>query len=343
MKRLTLEEISKLAGVSRATVSRVINDYPHIRPEIRERVQTIIDQTGFRPNIIARSLVSNRSNIVGLIIPSVVQKVFTDPYFVALIHGIAQGCNRNQIVLSLYLFHSLEEKRNVIQTIVGTGLVDGMIVTGDNRDTEIVETFIASQIPLVMVGTPDLASVSYVDTDNYNGAYVATQHLIECGCRRIGIISTEINKSSEHRLSGYKQALADHQIALDERLITYGNYTIDSGYQAMKELLPYRPDGVFSTNDAMAIGCLRAAREAKIRIPEDICLIGFDDLPYAMQAEPALSTIQQPIQQSGSEAVELLLRLIDHDGRTDLPLSTILPNTLIVRGTTRPVQSKQMV
>ena len=338
MKRLTLEEIGKLAGVSRATVSRVINDYPFIRPEIRAKVQAIIDQTGFRPNSIARSLVSSRSNIVGLIIPSVVQKVFTDPYFASLIHGIAQGCNRNNLVLSVYLFHSLEEKHNVIQTIVGTGLVDGMIVTGDSRDFEILDIFLKSQIPLVMVGEPDRADVSYVDTDNFGGAYTATKYLINMGFQRIGIITTEINKSSEQRFQGYKQALLDHNIAIHENLIAWGNYTAESGYLAMREILPHRPDAVFSSNDAMALGCLRALREANIRVPEDISLVGFDDLPQALQAEPPLTTIQQTIQESGCEAVELLLRLLNDDGPT--PLRTILPNTLIVRGTTRAVQSQ---
>jgi LacI family transcriptional regulator len=337
MKRLTLEEIGKLAGVSRATVSRVINDYPFIRPEIRSKVQEIIDQTGFRPNSIARSLVSSRSNIVGLIIPSVVQKVFTDPYFASLIHGIAQGCNRNNLVLSVYLFHSLEEKHNVIQTIVGTGLVDGMIVTGDNRDTEILDVFLNSQIPLVMVGAPDLDNVSYVDTDNFGGAYTATKYLIDLGFRRIGIIATTINRSSEDRLQGYKQALLDHNIAVDEQLIAWGNYTVESGYQAMRDLLPHQPDAVFSSNDAMALGGMRALREANIRVPEDISIVGFDDLPHALQTEPALTTIQQTIQESGCEAVELLLKLLNDDG--PLPLRTILPNTLIVRGTTRAVQS----
>lgn len=341
MKRLTLEEIGKLAGVSRATVSRVINDYPFIRPEIRARVQEIIDQTGFRPNSIARSLVSSRSNIVGLIIPSVVQKVFTDPYFASLIHGIAQGCNRNNLVLSVYLFHSLEEKHNVIQTIVGTGLVDGMIVTGDSRDFEILEVFLNSQIPLVMVGEPDRADVSYVDTDNYGGAYTATKHLIDLGFQRIGIIATTINKSSDDRLRGYKQALLDHNLPVDEQLIVWGNYTIESGYHATRDLLPHRPDAIFSSNDAMALGCMRALREANIRVPEDMSIVGFDDLPHALQTEPPLTTIQQTIQESGCEAVELLLKLLNHDG--PLPLRTILPNTLIVRGTTRGAVSEEFI
>jgi DNA-binding LacI/PurR family transcriptional regulator len=214
-----------------------------------------------------------------------------------------------------------------------------MIVTGDNRDTEILEVFLNSQIPLVMVGEPDRTDVSYVDTDNYSGGYTATKYLIDLGLQRIGLIATDINKSSEDRLRGYKQALLDHNIAVDEQLIAWGNYTVESGYLAMRALLPFQPDAVFSSNDAMAVGCMRALREANLRVPEDISVVGFDDLPHAMHTEPPLTTIQQTIQESGCEAVELLLKLLNHDG--PLPLRTILPNTLIVRGTTRAVQSEK--
>jgi DNA-binding LacI/PurR family transcriptional regulator len=342
MKRLTLEEIGKLAGVSRATVSRVINNYPFIRPEIRTRVQEIIDQTGFRPNIIARSLVSNRSNIVGLVIPTVFQEVFTDPYFTSVIYGIAQGCNRNNLVLSLYLFHSLEEKHHVIQTVVGTGLVDGVIVTGDSRDFQILDSLLNSQMPFVMVGEePERPDLSYVDTDNFSGAYMATEHLIELGHRRIGLIAAKNNRSSERRINGYKKALSDHQIEVDDQLIAYGNYSADSGYHAIREILPQKPEAIFAINDAMAMGCMRALREAKIRVPDDMSVVGFDDLPYALQTDPPLTTVRQPIQESGCEAVELLIKLLAQD--EPQPISTILPNTLIVRGTTRAVQSQPFI
>lgn len=334
MKRFTLEEIAKIAGVSRATVSRVVNGYPHIRPEIRERVQAVITQTGFKPNALARSLVSNRSNIIGLIIPSVVQKVFTDPYFAYLIHGIAQSCNANGLILSLYLFHSLEEEHNVIQTLVGTGLVDGMIVTADRHHQAMVETLIANQIPLVLIGEPeDRSKISYVDTDNVAGGYMATKHLIDVGYRRIGIIAAQVNKSSDLRLEGYRRALNDHSIKVDKRLMAYGNFSQDSGYEAVREILPYRPDAIFATNDAMALGSMRALREANISVPDDIGIIGYDDFPLAQQAEPPLTTIRQPVQQSGIEAVEMLIELLNHD--IPAPLHRLLDNTLIVRSSTR--------
>lgn len=335
MKRLTLEEIGKLAGVSRATVSRVVNNYPFISPEIRERVQKVIAETGFKPNLAARSLVSNRSNIIGLIIPSVVQKVFNDPYFPYLIDGIAQGCNANGLILSLYLFHSLEEERNISQAILSTGLVGGMIFTSDRRYRSMFDSLHAGQIPMVLVGKPedDMPKISYVDIDNLSGGYMATKHLIDQGYRRIGIIAATINKSSEERVKAFYNAMQDHGREVEENLVAYGDFSMQSGYEAMKALIPHRPDAVFATNDSMAAGAIRAIKEANLRVPEDIGLIGFDDLPNPLQGGSSLTTIHQPVHQSGIEAVNILHKMLNNE--LAHPIHKVLPNTLIVRATTR--------
>lgn len=339
MKRLTLEEIGKLSGVSRATVSRVINNYPHIRPEIRERVQTIIDQTGYKPNVVARTLVSNRSNIIGLIIPSVVQQVFSDPYFPTLISGIARGCNANNLVLSLYLFDSLEDERNLFQAIIGTGLIDGLIVTTARRNQEMFDTLQESGFPVVFVGEPDdIAKTTFIDIDNITGGYTAAQYLLELGHRRIAIISTHINRSGESRLEGYRKALHEYGVPFDDHLVAYGDFSLDSGYSAMQSLIPHQPSAVFVTNDLMALGSLRALREAGLRVPEDVSVVSFDDLSPATQADPQLTTIRQPVQQTGKDAVTMLLGLINGD--IQHPQHVFLPNELIVRASTGAVRSK---
>ena len=333
MKRLTLEEIGRLAGVSRATVSRVINNYPHIRPEIRERVQAVIEQTGFQPNAVARSLASNRTNIAGLIIPGIAEEVFTDPYFPNLITGIAQGCNENGLVLSLYLFTTLEEQRSVIQAMIRAGLVDGLIVTTDRRHDGTWEMLLASHIPLVNIGEPDEGiSVSYVDVDNAHGGYLATKHLLEQGYRRIGIVAGTNNKSADRRLEGYQRALREYGVPFDPQLVAPGDFSLDSGYNALKALLPYRPEAVFATNDSMAHGCLRAIREARLSVPDDIALVGFDDLSPAEQADPPLTTIHQPVKQIGVQAVEILCQILR--GETHEPQHRILPASLVVRAST---------
>jgi LacI family transcriptional regulator len=313
----------------------VVNDYPFIRPEIRERVQKVIAQTGFKPNLAARSLVSNRSNIIGLIIPSVVQKVFTDPYFPYLIDGIARGCNANGLILSLYLFHSLEEEKDVPQAILGTGLVGGLIFTADRRYLGMLDALLEGDIPLVLIGQPedDMPEISFVDIDNHAGAYMATKHLIDLGYKRIATIAAHINKSSEQRFDAYKQALSDHGIPIDKRFIAHGDFSIESGYQAAKTLIPQSPDAIFAANDSMALGAMRAIREAGLSVPHDIAIVGFDDLPGALQAEPPLTTIHQPVQQSGIEAVKILHAMLNDE--LEKPAHIFLPNTLIVRGSTR--------
>ncbi|MCD4687404.1 MAG: LacI family transcriptional regulator, partial [Anaerolineae bacterium] len=179
--RLTLEEIGRLAGVSRATVSRVINKPDNVTPELRERVERVIAETGFQPNMAARSLASRRSNIIGLIIPSVAQTLFTDPYFPALIQGISQACNDRQQTLSLFIFYSREEQHQLYQRATQFGLVDGLIVTADevheavgtseNSHDPLLHLLQQRQMPFVYLGRPSVADeANFVDVDNVTGA-----------------------------------------------------------------------------------------------------------------------------------------------------------------------------
>lgn len=330
MKKLTLEEIGKIAGVSRATVSRVINNYPHIRPEVRERVEAIIAETGYQPNMVARSLASDRSNIIGLVIPSGANAVFTDPYFPRLTQGISKAANDLQLTLALFLFHSQEEERGTIETITGTGLIDGLIVTADHKEDSFVPRLLEREMPFVLIGRPEKVHIlDFVDTDNVIGAITATEHLVRLGYQRIGTLSTNQNTAGDDRYLGYKNTLEKHGRQVDPHLVAYGDFSVESGYIAMKELLPAQPDAVFITSDTMALGAIRAIREAGLRIPEDIALIGFDDLPPAIQADPSLSTIRQPIQETGRIAVQKLIDKLDNVNYE--PSSVILPNRLIVR------------
>lgn len=329
-KNLTLEKIAELAGVSPATVSRVVNNYPHIRPAVRERVQKIITQTGFQPNMIARSLASDRSGIIGLVIPNSPGMVFADPYFASLIQGITQATNRSNITLSLFLFHSKEEETRTIQSILTTGLLDGVIITADRKEDSFVPRFAERGLPFVLIGRPERQmDISYVDTDNVAGGYLATEHLLKLGHRRIATIGSDQNTAGDDRCTGYQNALRDYQVDLDRSLITFGDFSMSSGYTAMNKLLPEKPDAVFVGSDTMALGALRAIREAGLNVPGDIAVVGFDDLPPAMQADPPLTTFQHPIEQSGKLAVEMLSTLLNEKDAP--PRRTILPGKLIVR------------
>lgn len=330
MKKLTLEEIGKIAGVSRATVSRVINNYPHIRPEVRERVEAVIAETGYQPNMVARSLASDRSNIIGLVIPSGANAVFTDPYFPRLTHGISKATNDLQLTLALFLFHSLEEERGTIESITGTGLIDGLIVTADHKEDSFVPRLLEREMPFVLVGRPEQTALSdFVDTDNVAGAITATEHLVRLGYQRIGTIATNQNTAGDDRYLGFSNTLLKHGLPLYPELVAYGDFSVDSGYVAMKEILPAKPDAVFVTSDTMALGAVRAIREAGLRIPQDIALVGFDDLPPAKQTDPVLTTIRQPIPETGRIAVQKLVEKLDNSDYQ--PSGVILPNELIVR------------
>lgn len=333
MKRLTLEEIAKIAGVSRATVSRVVNDHPNIRAEVRQRVQEVIDQTGYEPNRAARSLASNRSNIIGLFKPLVgLSDLFIDPYYPKLMNGISRECNDLDYVLSLFIFENREEERKKFKSIINGGLIDGMILTASSIDDPYVPLLKERNIPFVMVGrAPKGADVSFVDAENIAGGYLAASHLIRTGYKRIACIAPDLNTAvGEDRLAGFMNAFKERQIEVDPALIIEGDFTFKGGATAMRQLLPMKPDAVFSGSDAMALGAMQAAQEAGLRVPDDIAFVGFDDFPAASNASPPLTTIRQPVEQTGSIAVRTLIDIIDTG--SSIARSTILPVELIIRG-----------
>lgn len=330
VSRLTLEQIGELAGVSRATVSRVINNYPHISAEVRERVLKVIQETGYQPNLVARTLASSESNIIGLVIPSIINAVFTDPYFPRLTQGIAHACNQNGYTLTLFLFSSPEEEQTAARRIIGNSLLDGIIITADILDDPIIPDLLAADMPFVQVGRPLQPDVvHYVDADNSLGGAIAARHLIELGYRRIAQIATDRNTAGVDRSRGFLRTLEANGIDLPEELIAMGDYSTESGYHAMKALLQHYPEAVFIQSDTMALGAIRAIHEAGLSVPDDIAIVGFDDLPPALLAEPALTTVHQPIYETGMQAVELLLDVLQNGAKPSK--NRILPTELVIR------------
>ena len=328
--KITIKQIAELSGVSKATVSRVLNGYPHIRPEVREQVQKVIDETGYQPSNVARLLTSDRSNIIGLVISSGPEAVFTDPYFPAVAEGVAQGVSKNGLTLALFIIYSNQEGLDTVNGIINAGLVDGLIITADNKGDSLIPQLTQNNMPFVFIGRPDESdNVSYVDTDNVDGGYLATTHLIELGYKTIATIASDRNTAGDDRLEGYRDALQQHNIPYDPQLVVFGDYTLNSGYLAMKQLLDKNPDAVFVASDTMALGALRALREADLSVPDDIALVSHDDLPPAVQADPPLTTVQQPITMTGRMAVETLIKIIDDNPTT--PQQVILPDKLVIR------------
>ena len=327
---LTLEDIGRLAGVSRSTVSRVINDQASVRPDVRARVQEVITRTGYSPNVAARSLVSGRSGVIGLVIPSRVHSLFEDPYFPRLIQGISAASNQSGNTLSLFLFQNEEEESEIYPRVVTSGVLDGLIITATRMADPLLARMAGGEIPIVMVGRPDSEGISYVDVDNRGGARNAAAHLCDLGYQRIGLISAPISTTAGvDRLDGFVEGLAIRGMALPPTLRADGDFSETGGYQAMQQLIPDKPDAVFVASDTMAVGALRALRDAGVRVPQDMALMGFDGLPASENSTPALTTVRQPVAETGARAVQILSKLVS--GGATAPYVEILPVELIVR------------
>lgn len=329
-KRLTLEEIGRLAGVSRSTVSRVINGHADVSADVKERVLEVVRDTGYRPNRAARSLVSSRTGLLGLVIPSGLHNLFQDPYFGRLIQGITRAANAAEQTLSLFLFENREEELELYERVIANGMVDGVLVTATSMQDPVVERMERDGTKYVVIGRPDAEGAAFVDVENREGARLGTEHLISHGARRLATITGPSNTTTGlDRRNGFLDAAADAGIEVSSNLVAEADFTSAGAYRAMTGLLDSRPEAVFCASDTMAIGALGAIEAAGLRCPDDIAVVSFDGLVEAHQTTPSLTTVAQPVQDTGQEAVRLLLRLLDQE--PEEPPRTILPTELVVR------------
>ncbi len=331
MPNLTLEDIAKQSGVSRSTVSRVVNDDPNVSDLARKRVQQVILSTGYQPHAAARSLASQRSRMIGLVLPRTVSSFFTDPYFPRLTQGVAQACNQHNLTLGLFILANKEDEERIFPRLSSHGLLDGVIVQTAQKGDKLINRLISCEFPVIVAGRPfNTNGVSYIDVDNVQSAFQATMHLISRGHRRIGTITGMLNGTvGIDRLEGYRRAILEQGWPLDNSLIVVGDFTELGGYNAMKKLLSARPDAVFAASDTMATGAIRTVREAGLNIPDDIAFVGFDDLPVASLEDFKLTTIRQPIAQFGAQAVEALIDLIENGTKPSRRI--IMDTELIIR------------
>jgi LacI family transcriptional regulator len=327
----TLEQIARAAGVSRSTVSRVVNNEPYVRTEVRERVWEVVDEMGYHPNAAARSLASRRSQILGIVIPRAVNNVFVDPFFPALLQGLSDAASERGYHLMLSMLSHPSEEEAFYRRALRSQMLDGLIISSAALDDPLIPRLLKGGFPFVTIGRhPNQPAASYVDVDNMQGARMAVEHLVNQGRRRIATITGPLETMvGVDRLEGYKAALRAAGAPIENELIARGEFTEPSGYAAMQRLLRAKPDAVFAGSDLMAMGALRALRQARLRTPEDVALIGFEDAQIAASAEPPLTTVRQPVYRLGTTAIDLLLRLVEDEERG--PFRAILPTSLVIR------------
>jgi DNA-binding LacI/PurR family transcriptional regulator len=330
--RATLEEVAELAGVSRATVSRVINGKPRVSRETRVAVERAATRLGYVPNRAARSLVTRRSDSIGLVIPEPTGQFFGDPFFPRLVRGVTEGLAEPGVQLVLFMPQSSKDEARLASYLSG-GHVDGVLLVSLHGLDPLPLELKRQGIPLVLCGRPlAAAEVSYVDADNEHGAAQAVAHLVEQGRQTIATVAGPQDMGvGVDRLEGYRRALRAAGRTTSPSLERVGDFTFEGGHAAMQALLAQRPDldAVVVGSELMALGAMGALRDAGRRVPDEVAVVGFDDSPVSQNADPPLTTIRQPIELMGREMTRLLLQTISTGDRT--PQHLILGTELVVR------------
>jgi LacI family transcriptional regulator len=329
---ITIKDVAQHAQVSVTTVSHVINGTRFVSEAARLRVQQAIAALNYVPSALARSLKSSRTHTVGMMIPN-----NSNPYFAEIIRGIEDTCFEAGFNVILCNSDDDPHKQAQYVRVLSEKQVDGLIVLSSGGDPELIATLRSAGMPQVVVDREidDLAA-DLVEVNHELGGYLATRHLLELGHRRIACIAgPQALSPARQRVQGYHRALTEVGLRVDDKLLRSADFTSAGGHEAMSSLLRMRqrrPSAVFASNDLMAIGAVCAAAEAGLRIPEDLSVIGFDDIALAAYCNPPLTTVVQPKHQTGALAARLLLERI---AQRDKPLRReILQPALCLRRST---------
>jgi DNA-binding LacI/PurR family transcriptional regulator len=328
----TLEAVAALSGVSRATVSRVVNGSTRVSEQARDAVTAAIAALGYVPNRAARSLVTRRTDTIVLIVHERQDTVFTDPFFANVLRGINSALAATDLQLMLLQAQGERERDRALR-YVGNGHLDGVVLISLHGDDPMPRVITGAGVPLVMVGRSLTGQrLDTVDSDNAGGAQAAVRHLYTTGRRRLASVAGPQDMApGVDRLRGYREALWALGADADARRVAYGDFTEASGRAAAELLLAEEPelDAVFAASDLMAIGALHALRAAGRRVPDDVAVVGFDDAPIAAYTDPPLTTVRQRVEQLGLEAVRLLLRRLEEPAGE--PEAIVLETDMVVR------------
>lgn len=331
--RPTIYDVARLAGVSTATVSRALNGTGQIAPRTRAKIEAVVEQLGYRPNTIARSLVTKSTQTIALLLPDI-----TNPFYAALVSGIQQTALSHGHTMLLCTTESDPEREEHYLRVLRAKQVDGALVDGLVLPSDRIARFVEDGFPIVCLDRDiDSRSIPLVQVDNRLGGRLATEHLLTLGHAQVAHVmgARELGISDE-RLAGYRDALAAAGIEADSRLVEEGRFTEEGGHEAGRTLLELNPDvtAIFAANDLSALGVLNAVAETGRRVPEDVAVVGFDDLRLAAFTSPSLTTIRQPAVEIARLATEILIGLTR--GEQVEQMRHLLEPELVVRASTAP-------
>ncbi len=328
----TIKDVALRAGVSVTTVSHVVNDTRTVSAKGREQVERAIRELGYVPSAVARSLKSNTTRTLGMLIPN-----SSNPYFAEIVRVVEDRCFGAGYTLVLCNTDDEPRRQGVYLQVLSERRIDGLIVVSTGADAELPTMLAGLRMPTVLVDREiEDPACDLVETAHMQGGLVATRHLLSLGHRRIACIGGPAGLApSEQRIEGWRMALAEAgQSAESAHLLWHGGFTPQGGYEAMHAIVrsAQRPSAVFVCNDLMAMGALRAAHESGLRVPDELSMVGFDDIELAAYASPPLTTVAQPKARIGALAVDMLLERID--GRRQEGRKVLLQPELRVRGST---------
>ena len=332
---VTLEQVARVANVSRATVSRVVNGDRRVGQPVRAAVETVVRDLGYVPNRAARSLVTRRSDSVAVVIPEPTTQLFGDPFFPRVLRGISDALAEEAMQLILLMPEGRADEARV-ERYLEAGHTDGVLLISLHGGDPLPAGLRRHGVPVVVGGRPPGDGFTYVDVDNRGGAASAVGHLIDTGRRKIATIGGPLDMAvGADRLAGYRERRTAAGMDSDEVLVEVADFTHDGGRAGMERLLRREPslDAVFAASDLMAIGAIAALRAAGRSIPDDVAVVGFDDSQLATTTDPALTSVRQPIEEMGREMTRLLVEEIRDPGRP--PRRVILDTELVVRGSSR--------
>ncbi|MCC4783352.1 MULTISPECIES: DNA-binding transcriptional regulator CytR [Vibrio] len=329
----TMKDVAQLAGVSTATVSRALMNPEKVSVSTRKRVETAVLEAGYSPNTLARNLRRNESKTIITIVPDI-----CDPYFAEIIRGIEDAAVENDYLVLLGDSGQQKKRESSFVNLVFTKQADGMLLLGTDHPFDVSKPEQKNLPPMVMACefAPEL-ELPTVHIDNLTSAFEAVNYLAQLGHKRIAQISGPTTATlCKFRQQGYQQALRRAGVSMNPAYSTVGDFTFEAGAQAVRQLLalPEQPTAIFCHNDAMAIGAIQEAKKLGLRVPQDLSIVGFDDIQFAQYCDPPLTTISQPRYEIGRQAMLMMLDLLK--GNDVQAGSRLLEAKLVVRGSTAP-------